>query len=57
MSVPVLVALATTVSLGLFGTLYNTAYNLSDMLHDKIFHGINEKLHRKIIAFLRSVMV
>ena len=52
MPVSVLVALATTVLLGLFGTLYNIAYNLSDMLHGKIFHGINEKLHRKILAFL-----
>ena len=50
--VSVLVALTTTVLLGLFGTLYNIAYNLSDMLHGKIFHGINEKLHRKILAFL-----
>lgn len=52
MPVSVLVALVTTVLLGLFGTLYNIAYNLSDMLHGKIFHGINEKLHRKILAFL-----
>ena len=52
MPVSVLVALTTTVLLGLFGTLYNIAYNLSDMLHGKIFHGINEKLHRKILAFL-----
>lgn len=52
MPVSVLVALATTVLLGLFGTLYNIAYNLSDMLHDNLFHGINEKLHRKILAFL-----
>jgi len=52
MPVSVLVALATTVLLGLFGTLYNIAYNLSDMLHGKIFLGINEKLHRKILAFL-----
>ncbi|MDH2907322.1 MAG: A24 family peptidase [Candidatus Nitrosotalea sp.] len=52
MPVSVLVVLATTVLLGLFGTLYNIAYNLSDMLHGKIFHGINEKLHRKILAFL-----
>ena len=52
MPVSVLVALATTVLLGLFGTLYNIAYNLSDMLHGNLFHGINEKLHRKILAFL-----
>lgn len=52
MPVSVLVALATTVLLGLFGTLYNITYNLADMLHGKIFHGINEKLHRKILAFL-----
>lgn len=52
MPVSVLVALATTVLLGLFGMLYNIAYNLSDMLHDNLFHGINEKLHRKILAFL-----
>ena len=52
MPVSVLVALTTTVLLGLFGTLYNIAYNLSDMLHGKIFLGINEKLHRKILAFL-----
>lgn len=52
MPVSVLVALATAVLLGLFGTLYNIAYNLSDMLHGKIFLGINEKLHRKILAFL-----
>lgn len=52
MPVSVLVALVTTVLLGLFGTFYNIAYNLSDMLHGKIFHGINEKLHRKILAFL-----
>ena len=50
--VSVLVALTTTVLLGLFGTFYNIAYNLSDMLHGKIFLGINEKLHRKILAFL-----
>ncbi|MFI5415883.1 MAG: A24 family peptidase [Nitrososphaerales archaeon] len=50
--VSVLVALVTTVLLGLFGTLHNIAYNLSDMLHGKIFLGINEKLHRKILAFL-----
>ncbi|MDE1818949.1 MAG: prepilin peptidase [Thaumarchaeota archaeon] len=50
--VSVLVALTTTVLLGLFGTLYNIAYNLSDMVHGKIFHGINEKLHRKILGFL-----
>ncbi|MDE1839041.1 MAG: prepilin peptidase [Thaumarchaeota archaeon] len=52
MPVSILVALVTTLLLGLFGTLYNIAYNLSDMLHGKIFHGINEKLHRKILAFL-----
>lgn len=52
MPVSVLVALVTTVLLGLFGTLYNIAYNLADMLHDNLFHGINEKLHRKILAFL-----
>lgn len=52
MPVSVLVALATTVLLGLFGMLYNIAYNLADMLHDNLFHGINEKLHRKILAFL-----
>lgn len=52
MPVSVLVALATTVLLGLFGTLYNIAYNLSDTLHGKIFRGINEKLYRKILAFL-----
>ena len=50
--VSVLVALVTTLLLGLFGTLYNIAYNLSDMLHGKIFLGINEKLYRKILAFL-----
>ena len=50
--VSVLVALTTTVLLGLFGTFYNIAYNLSDMLHGNLFHGINEKLHRKILAFL-----
>jgi len=32
--------------------LYNIAYNLSDMLHGNLFLGINEKLHRKILAFL-----
>ena len=52
MPVSVLVALVTTVLLGLFGTLYNIAYNLSDMLHGNLFLGINEKLHRKILAFL-----
>jgi len=52
MPVSVLVALATTVLLGLFGTFYNIAYNLSDMLHGNLFLGINEKLHRKILAFL-----
>ncbi len=52
MPVSVLVALATTVLLGLFGTFYNIVYNLSDMLHGNLFHGINEKLHRKILAFL-----
>ena len=52
MPVSVLVALTTTVLLGLFGTFYNIAYNLSDMLHGNLFHGINEKLHRKILAFL-----
>ena len=40
--VSVLVALTTTVLLGLFVTLYNIAYNLSVMLHGKIFLGINE---------------
>lgn len=52
MPVSVLVALTTTVLLGLFGTFYNIAYNLSDMLHGNLFLGINEKLHRKILAFL-----
>jgi len=52
MPVSVLVALTTTVLLGLFGMLYNIAYNLSDMLHGSLFLGINEKLHRKILAFL-----
>ena len=52
--VSVLVALVTTLLLGLFGTLYNIAYNLSDMLHDNLFHGINEKLHRMILAFLTT---
>ncbi|HZS74927.1 MAG TPA: prepilin peptidase [Candidatus Nitrosotalea sp.] len=50
--VSVLVALTTTVLLGLFGTLYNIAYNLSDMLHCNLFLGINEKPHRKVLAFL-----
>ena len=52
MPVSVLVALATTILLGLFGTLYNIAYNLSDILHGKIFHGINETPYRKVLAFL-----
>ena len=52
MPVSVLVALTTTVLLGLFGTFYNMVYNLSDMLHGNLFLGINEKLHRKILAFL-----
>ncbi|WP_231911898.1 hypothetical protein [Candidatus Nitrosotalea okcheonensis] len=52
MPVSVLVALATTVLLGLFGMLYNTIYNISDMLHGNLFLGINEKPHRKILAFL-----
>jgi len=52
MPVSVLVALTTTVLLGLFGTFYNMVYNLSDMLHGSLFLGINEKLHRKILAFL-----
>src|SRR6202158_5281861 len=51
MPVSVLVALVTTVLLGLFGTFYNIAYNLSDMLHGNLFHGINEKPHRKVLAF------
>ncbi|MEO9307586.1 MAG: A24 family peptidase [Nitrososphaera sp.] len=50
--VSVIVALVTTILLGLFGTLYNIAYNFSDILHGKIFPGINEKLHRKVLAFL-----
>ncbi|MDE1831328.1 MAG: prepilin peptidase [Thaumarchaeota archaeon] len=51
MPVSVLVALATTVLLGLFGMLYNMTYNISDMLHGNLFLGINEKTHRKILAF------
>jgi preflagellin peptidase FlaK len=52
MPVSVIVALATTILLGLFGTWYNIAYNLLDVSHGKIFPGINEKLHRKVLAFL-----
>ena len=52
MPVSVIVALTTTILLGLFGTLYNIAYNFSDVSHGKIFPGINEKLHRKVLAFL-----
>lgn len=50
--ISILVALATTVLVGLFGTSCSIAYNLSDMLNGKIFPGINEKTHRKILAFL-----
>jgi preflagellin peptidase FlaK len=52
MPVSVLVALVTTVLLGLFGTFYNIAYNLSDMLHGNLFRGITERPHRKVLAFL-----
>jgi len=50
--ITILVPLITIVMLGLFGMFYNIAYNLSDLLNGKLFSKINEKNHRKMLAFL-----
>jgi archaeal preflagellin peptidase FlaK len=50
--IAILVGVATIILVGFFGISYNIAYNLSDMFNGKLFFGINEKNHRKILAFL-----
>ncbi|MGI0060922.1 MAG: hypothetical protein ACREBA_00545 [Nitrosotalea sp.] len=36
----------------LYGLCCNTAYNISDLLHGRLFFGVCEKRHRKAFAFL-----
>lgn len=52
MPITILVPLITIVMLGVFGMFYNIAYNLSDFLNGKLYSEIDEKNHRKILAFL-----
>ncbi|MDE1767056.1 MAG: prepilin peptidase [Thaumarchaeota archaeon] len=49
--VTVIVSIITPFLAALYGLCCNMTYNISDLLHGRLFFGVCEKLHRKAFAF------